>query len=371
MLKVGVLVLSVGLQYGQKGLYNLQEVGLAKELARNGHEVLVYKCIQKSEKKKSEMLENGIVLNYQPTKRVGNHSIFNTSCLDKSIDVLVCLCDNQISTPMVYRWAMRNKILFIPYIGCFESTSPSALKRTIMNLLAKPIYSVFRKTSLLVKTNAVRIVMERKGIHDVAVAPVGLDFDLMFKDFHHVNLEELRNKWGFESNDKIVLMVGRIESDRNPLDCIDVFKNLQNTSNSYRFLIVGNGSMKNELQEKLLHNGLLEATRFETQVPNCDMWELYCISELLVSFSHTEIFGMSILEAMYYERPVFALHAPGPDDIIENGVSGFLFDTSEQMAGKFHLMNTNGIGQAAHERVINDFSWKNTCREVEKVIFRT
>ena len=58
-MRIGILVLSVG-PFGNKGFYNLQEVGLAKALDRYCEEVKVYKAVPKRERAMIEPIEGTV-----------------------------------------------------------------------------------------------------------------------------------------------------------------------------------------------------------------------------------------------------------------------------------------------------------------------
>ena len=47
-MRIGLLITSIG-NFGQKGFYNAQEIGLAKELDKLFDEVIVYKAVSDSQ----------------------------------------------------------------------------------------------------------------------------------------------------------------------------------------------------------------------------------------------------------------------------------------------------------------------------------
>ena len=49
-MRIGLLITSIG-NFGQKGFYNAQEIGLAKELDKLFDEVIVYKAIPEDQPK--------------------------------------------------------------------------------------------------------------------------------------------------------------------------------------------------------------------------------------------------------------------------------------------------------------------------------
>ena len=52
-MRVGLLITSIG-NFGQKGFYNTQEIGLAKELNKTVDEVVVYKLVPTDQKARNE-----------------------------------------------------------------------------------------------------------------------------------------------------------------------------------------------------------------------------------------------------------------------------------------------------------------------------
>ena len=362
-MKIGILVLFVN-SFGKKGLYNSQEIGIAKELHRRGHNVVIYKCVGSDNSYSEETIKEYIKYVLIPVKTIGNNAVSNFDFLDQELDALLCFSDIQLYTKKVYKWAKRNDVVFIPYVGITHSTSPSFVKRTLINFAANTAINVYKKSGVFVKTNAVKNELLSRGVTNIVVAPVGLDFDLLNSDYDNYN-GNLFDELNLLSKKKYILMVGRIANDRNPLDVVSVFKVLHKNDPDYRLIIIGKGPMKEELKKELTQCDLMENVIWIEQVQNSEMWKYYRVSNALVSFSRTEIFGMSILEAMYYELPVYVIRAPGPNDIIVDNESGFLFSTPEDMAISILNNSKDGIGVKEHQRVVSEFSWVKLVNQIE------
>lgn len=364
-MRIGLLVLSVG-NFGNKGFYNLQEVGLAKAFGKDGHTVEIFKCTGRNTGDRTEIIADNIRLHLMAVPTIGSNSVF--SCekrLPSDLDALICFSDIQLGTSRVYRWAKRHGIPFLPYTGITHSTSTSALKRALSRFIASGVFRTYRKSGVFAKTTAVENELRAKGIKNVKTVPVGLDFDLLRNEYD-VPAETLRSALGLDPALHYYLMVGRLESDRNPLDVLPVFRALRQADEAARLLVIGKGSLKQALATALEADGSAPFVTWIEQVPNCDMWKYYRASNALVSFSKTEIFGMSILEAMYYELPVYVIHAPGPDEIMIDGETGFLFDTPEDMAAsiKDAVCPNPEMGARAHRRIVSRFSWEHMVNAV-------
>ena len=110
-MRIGLLVLSIG-NFGKKGFYNLQEVGLARELDLLYDEVLVYRLVGQNEKETTESIAGckNAVMHLLPSRQTGSNGLPDLNKLDTSVDILVCFSDTQIFFPCVYKWCQKNDI---------------------------------------------------------------------------------------------------------------------------------------------------------------------------------------------------------------------------------------------------------------------
>lgn len=125
-------------------------------------------------------------------------------------------------------------------------------------------------------------------------------------------------------------------------------------------VIIGQGAQSDELARRLTEAGLMGRCRLIPQLPNAQVHIYYHACNAFVNLNENEIFGMSLLEAMYAGCPPVARHAPGPDLIIENGISGYLCDTVAEMAAALDK-TTDAMGHAAQNRVNEHFLWQNSA----------
>ena len=362
-MKIGLLITSIG-NFGQKGFYNVQEIGLAKELNKFYEQVNIYKLTLTNEKQSKTAVEGckNAILYTIPSKSVGSNGLIDLDVLDNSIDVLIYFSDTQISIPKVYRWAMDNKVQFYPYIGVIESHSTDNLKRLIMDFLFKRNLKVYKKCHCLVKTPKVQGDLSALGVKNITVAPVGLDVSLTYSDYAEYSAGELKRKYGFSKNDKVALFIGRLTEEKQPSRMIDIFNELQKKVECYKLLVVGAGELKDAVLTQINNFGIGNKVKMIDSIPNCDIWELYCFADVFVNLNKQEIFGMAILEAMYYGCKVVAWQAPGPNLIIEEGISGYLVNSNKTALEA--IVTTNNLSEAAHQRVIENFTWRRTASAI-------
>ena len=115
---------------------------------------------------------------------------------------------------------------------------------------------------------------------------------------------------------------------------IEAFQNLKPEFPNLTLQLVGKGPAEKELKEKYAQ---IDGVKFMGFVD--DIAKLMADSDLFILPSPNEAFGLVILESMASGTLVIASNAGGPKDIIESGVSGYLFEpkNSHDLANKIKL----------------------------------
>lgn len=362
-MRIGILVLSIG-SFGTAGFYNLQETGLAKALDSLGNETVVYKLVPASEERRKQPIEGTrySMIHFLPSKQIGTNGVPNLKLLDRDLDLMICFSDTQYAVPAVFRWAQKNGIPMLPYIGVLESHSTKLWIKRLINLLFQRNLTVYRKCRCLVKTPTVGEQLARKGVADISVIPVGLDLSMLKTDSHQCNIQMLKQKYGYSGEDKVLLFVGRFIEEKQPERMIEIFFEVRKQAPSCKLLMVGTGELKTTVDAKIHELGLNDAVQKIERIPNSDIWELYRLADAFVNLNQQEIFGMAILEAMYYGCKVVAWEAPGPSYIIENGVSGWLVRSNAEAVEK--ILDAADLSEASERRILTSFTWQSSAEKI-------
>lgn len=362
-MRIGLLITSIG-NFGQKGFYNAQEIGLAKALDKLFEEVTVYKLVSVDQEAYHEHIEGSrnANLNIIPSKNIGSNGIIDIKCLDKSLDALLYFSDTQISLPSVYKWTQKNNIRFFPYIGVLTSHSSNRIKRLVTDTLFRRNLQIYKKSQCLVKTPKVKKELHNLGVEQIIVTPVGLDLSLVHAKYAETSTARLKVKYGYTEYEKVILFIGRFVKEKQPAKMIEIFDFLQKNDKNYRLIMVGTGELKENMIAKVKDLELVSKVQFLDRIPNNEIWKLYRIADVFLNLNQQEIFGMSILEAMFYECKVVAWKSPGPELIIEDGISGYLVESNEKLIEK--IKDNTNVTKNAHKRVVSTFIWENMANIV-------
>lgn len=368
-MRIGLLITSIG-NFGQKGFYNAQEIGLAKELDKLFDEVIVYKAVPLSVGKSKSIIDGceHSTLYQVPVKSHGINGEWVCSIMDTTLDALIYFSDTQLAVPKVFKWCRINNIQMYPYIGVIESHSTNQWKKTIIDAMFKRNLAVYKKCTCFVKTPTVAEQIGALGITKTVITPVGLDLDLLKKDYESFSPIELKKKYGYSEQDKVLLFIGRLIEEKQPIRMIEILSEIRKKNQDYKLLMVGTGELRTAVEEKIRELKLADDVKMIDRIPNSDIWELYRMADSFVNLNQQEIFGMAILEAMYYGCKVVAWTAPGPNLIIDNGESGWVTSSNEEMTEK--IMDATAFRAEAHRRVLAEFTWESSANKMRSVIIK-
>lgn len=307
--------------------YNSQEIGLAKAVTRvhPEHRVNVV-LLSRGENKRQEITDK-VTLYVVKAKGIGHHGMLDLEMLNElKTDLAHLLADNMLYAPNVIRYCRQNGIKYHLYIGTLFTDSNKWYRKALDRLMMARNIAEYKKSSVYVKTPTVQEQCRELGI-DAKLAPVGLNPEDV--ELSERSVDEIKAQYGIPTDKKVLLFVGRLEEYKHPLDAIDVMRGLDD-----HLVIVGQGSLEDELRKRIAEYGFEDVVTIIPRVPNSEMKHLYKACDYFVNFNPDEIYGMSILEAMAHKCLVFAIDAPGPRFLIDNGVTGFLCNSVEEMTLK-------------------------------------
>ena len=352
-------------RFGMKGFYNSQEIGLGRALAELGHTVVIYKGVKDRKQVETVQLGERLTVRYMFMPYFGAHGWMRTGLLDRDLDGLFCFADQQIFLPHVAAWCRRNGVVFVPYVGTTYSLYVNTLRGKVMDTaFACTTLRLYRKIPILAKTEAAKKELENLGVDGslISLAPVGLDTGVLKQDFLSADRAALRRELGFEEDDVILCNVARLEEDKRPLDLLKVFMDVRGKK-KFRLLMVGKGALRQAVDEKIAEYGIEKEVTILPRVPYAEMWKIYTISDYYLNMSEVEIFGMAIMEAVYYRTSVAARRAIGPSLTLKGMRGHRLCDSDAEIeAWITGTYPTQEELKESAEKVVTDFSWKPCAR---------
>lgn len=161
-----------------------------------------------------------------------------------------------------------------------------------------------------------------------------------------------RNTIGKKEN--YILFVGRLSVEKRVEIVVRVFKKIHVIFPHLKLIIVGKGDKYGDLYQLVVQNELTEHVFFEGR--QNDIIPYYLKANLTILTSEYEGFPNVLVESIALGTPVVSFDIQsGPQDIIQNGINGFLIanDNEEEMVLKIleilnNPIDSNQVKQTAH-----------------------
>lgn len=154
------------------------------------------------------------------------------------------------------------------------------------------------------------------------------------------------------------------------LDFLKTAKLLFDQNKNVRFVLVGDGGLRQELEE-FVRLGKMEKM-VEFKGPSNDVRQELAGMDIFVLPSHSEGFSNAVLEAMSMEVPVLANALEGNLEIIDDGGNGMLVDPRDvrQMADRIakytdHKSDLRLMGQKARQKILGNFTIEHMVNRYE------
>ncbi len=126
-------------------------------------------------------------------------------------------------------------------------------------------------------------------------------------------------------NNYNITAIGRLEFEKGFLDLISVFNKLNLKDNRFNLTIIGDGSLKPLLKEKIKNYNLDNKVKLRGYQNKEIINKVLSNTSLYIMTSFEESFGLVLIEAMSFGIPCIAFDsARGAQEIIENNKNGFL-----------------------------------------------
>ena len=364
---MNILILRTMANVMKLSTYNLQEVGLAKALVRLGHRCDILYYTDKKQDSRQVIPFDGdksITILWAHGKNVVYEGVF--PCLPKILkDYDIIQVSEYIGINSLYLNA-RHQDKTVNYQGPYYS--PFNKKDNLRAAVLDRVFLPFcHKKNMVVGCKSVLAAqyLKGKGIEDVTTLGVGIDLGNLQLPEGELPpfVEDLKANKG---DSKYLLYIGRMEPRRNVLFLLEAAKKAMDKDNRVKLVLVGRGEEDYlfECRQRMQELGISDRVLYAPQVDQKYMQELYRCCDVFLLPTRYEIFGMVLLEAMYFGIPVLTTYNGGSATLIEDGKNGFVADKLDpevwakticRILGDEDLALT--VAENAHRTVAENYTW--------------
>ena len=196
----------------------------------------------------------------------------------------------------------------------------------------RPLESIFRGIERALARITDRIVtlspalktdLVEMGIADPAkieVVPLGMDLAPLLGC--EARRGELRAELGLPAGEPMIGIVGRLVPIKNHRLFLEAARSMVNSGSPARFVIIGDGELREFLQNLASEKGIAERIHFLGW--RKDMVPVYAGLDLLALTSDNEGTPVALIEGMAAGVPVVATSVGGVPDVVRDGITGRL-----------------------------------------------
>jgi glycosyltransferase involved in cell wall biosynthesis len=202
----------------------------------------------------------------------------------------------------------------------------------------------------------------------IETIPNGVDTEKFNEPFDR---EAFRRNYALPE-EKLVLYVGRMVHEKGPGILVEAAKRVLSSINA-KFVLVGEGYMRDALEKKVWDEGLGSKFFFTGFLEDQEVKLLYRIADVFVAPSLYEPFGIVCLEAMAGGAPVVVSNIGGLGEIVQhekNGVKVYPNDSNSLAWGIMRVLDDQGfarrIAEEASRKVRNAYSWGAIAERTER-----
>ena len=188
-----------------------------------------------------------------------------------------------------------------------------------------------------------------------------------------IDVGQAKMRLGCGPMDPTVLFCGRLAWQKAPDLLVESVPAVLSLHPTAKFLMVGDGEMREGLERRVHQLGVAHAVRFLGCRRGEELADLFKVSDVVSVPSRNEPFGIVILEAWSAGKPVVVTQNGGPAEFVRHRVDGFkIHDHVESIVWGLleafrDFERLRRMGQAGRNRVTTEFSWDHIAEKTEHV----
>ena len=261
--------------------------------------------------------------------------------------------------------ALISKIRRVGLIIAHSHSIPKmGLIKRIIKFIFNPLYVLLVDKFLACSREASKSLLINRYVSRCIIIKNGIDI----KDYKFNNKlrDKYRREYGLDK--KIVYgFVGRFEKEKNMLFLINLFSEITKIQSNSYLLLIGDGSLKGEIESKVIQLNLLDKVLFLGNITN--VYELLNSMDVFIMPSISEGLGISLIEAQANGLIVYGSSSIPNEVVVSNNFKYFnlndnISDIALSIVNSSVSINRNELYKSV---IKSGYDIKNTCRKLENI----
>jgi glycosyltransferase involved in cell wall biosynthesis len=190
--------------------------------------------------------------------------------------------------------------------------------------------------------------------------------------------KEIRDRYGFKDSDFVLLWLGIFMPHRRLQDAIEAVSRLKSQGSQVKLLLAGSErsfpEYFNSLKALTAELGVTDEVIFAGKVADEEIQDFYCACDAFLFPNENQTWGLAVIEAMACGAPVLVSRGAAVHEVLTDGEDAFLFPPRdpEALAARIHYVATQPalraqVAQRGMELVRTKYNWERFAEQVSKV----
>jgi len=371
--------------FGGAGVYAIH---IIRELARRGHQVLIFTPVNRDQISNNQKKEENIVVIQVP---VHPKIPFKALQFWLRLPKIVKQIENEGKFDIIHFNGIsygffKRKIADAPHILTIHHLITDAITNNnekllsrLMNFSGETGFFLYFIEKRCIKS-VDQIIAVSKFTRDQIIQTYNINrskVDVVYNGlddtgyrFSQKELDEIRSRYHLK-NTPILLFVGRVDDPRKGLDLLIRSFKLVLQDVDAQLLIVGRGMLNKNWN---LFEPISEKIYFVGYIDEVSLKKCYALCNMYVCPSKMEGFGFTIVEAFAAGKPVVATKVGAIPELIEHGKNGILIENNDVsgLADAIirYLKNpvlSEKTGEINLKYIELNFKWATNINQIEKI----
>ena len=226
--------------------------------------------------------------------------------------------------------------------------------------------------SLVAPTQKVENTLQSYGMRaPISVVPSGISLEQHHKRLTPQQRLERRRALGIADEDQVMLNLGRLGGEKNLGELMNLFAQARKQNSNLKFLIVGDGPARLDLEEQAERLGVAQYVIFTGMVDPSEVQYYYQLGDVFVSASTSETQGLTYIEAAANGLPLLCRQDDCLADVLQEGQNGYEYTSAEEFLQAIDAMCHNPKWRDAaakrSEQIASAFDKKAFGEAIENV----
>ena len=185
--------------------------------------------------------------------------------------------------------------------------------------------------TLIAPTQKVENALHSYGIKSpISVVPSGISLEQHQKRLTPEQRQEKRRSLGIRDDQQVLLNLGRLGTEKNLGELVELFAEALKTNENLVFLIVGDGPAREDLERQAKELGISDAVIFTGMVEPTEVQDYYQLADVFVSPSTSQTQGLTYIEAAANGLPLLCRQDDCLQDVLKEGENGYEYTSAQE-----------------------------------------